>query len=84
MIIILIYELINDLCQIKKKTITGSDSRKLLLQSVLYTKICWFFVILIRFNSAFHVFFITKLKYALEELLCDFAASLDSTKHSKK
>lgn len=26
-----------------------------------------FFVILIRFNSAFHVFFITKLKYALEE-----------------
>lgn len=67
MIIILIYELINDLCQIKKKTITGSDSRKLLLQSVLYTKICWFFVILIRFNSAFHVFFITKLKYAFEE-----------------
>lgn len=33
----------NDLCQIKKKTITGSDSRKLLLQSVLYTKICWVF-----------------------------------------
>lgn len=51
----------------RKKPITGSDSRKLLLQSVLYTKICWFFVILIRFNSAFHVFFITKLKYAFEE-----------------
>lgn len=67
MIIILIYKLINDLCQIKKKTITGSDSRKLLLQSDLYTKICWFFVILIRFNYVFHVFFITNLKYAFEE-----------------